>query len=124
MVSLKRGNMSTLNDMLETALWSTIDYENGDLMLDARYSIDDISEDFKEKCQSVINKFILDATDHLTQDELNNSPIGHDLWLTIHGHGAGFWDGDYKNGEKLTEICKQFEKLGLEDDLQGSLKER
>ena len=100
--------MSTLIDMLETALWSTIDYENGDLMLDARYSIDDISEDFKEKCQDVINKFILDATDHLTQDELDHSPIGHDLWLTIHRHGAGFWDGDYENGEKLTELCDHY----------------
>ena len=36
--------------------------------------------------------------------------------------GAGFWDGDYENGEKLTELCEQFQKLGLEDELQGSLK--
>ena len=96
--------MSTLDNMLETALWSTIDYENGESMLDAKYSIEDISEEFKEKCQSVINKFLLDATDYLTQDELDHSPIGHDLWLTIHRHGAGFWDGDYENGEKLTEL--------------------
>lgn len=117
--------MSTLDDMLETALWSTIDYENedeSDYMLDAKYSIEDISEKFKEKCQDVIKKFLLDATDYLTQDELNFSPIGHDLWLTIHRHGAGFWDGDYKNGEKLTELCEQFEKLCLEVELQGSLK--
>jgi hypothetical protein len=34
--------------------------------------------------------------------------IEHDFFLTRNGHGAGFWDGDYKNGEKLTEIAKSF----------------
>lgn len=40
--------------------------------------------------------------------------IGHDLWLTMRGHGVGFWDRDelkftLNNGESfsdtLTEIC-------------------
>lgn len=33
--------------------------------------------------------------------------LGHDLWLTRNGHGAGFWDrGLGELGDKLTEICK------------------
>ncbi len=30
--------------------------------------------------------------------------VGHDLWLTRQGHGAGYWDGDYRedHGETLT----------------------
>jgi hypothetical protein len=37
--------------------------------------------------------------------------LGHDLWLTGAGHGAGFWDRneleDGGLGERLTEACKQ-----------------
>ena len=39
--------------------------------------------------------------------------IGHDFWLTRNGHGAGFWDGDYRDrdagedyGDQLTSIVK------------------
>ena len=31
--------------------------------------------------------------------------MGHDLWLTRCGHGAGFWDGDYGDyGDLITDI--------------------
>ena len=32
------------------------------------------------------------------------SAVGHDLWLTRQHHGAGYWDGDYRedHGEILT----------------------
>jgi hypothetical protein len=32
------------------------------------------------------------ALDSAGKDE---SDVGHDLWLTRRGHGAGFWDGDW-----------------------------
>lgn len=38
--------------------------------------------------------------------------VGHDLWLTRNGHGAGFWDrklgsfGGYDIGDCLSEACK------------------
>jgi len=32
------------------------------------------------------------------------------LWLTIAGHGAGFWDGDWPlNGDLLTQWCKSYQ---------------
>lgn len=36
-----------------------------------------------------------------------DAQAGHDFWLTRNGHGAGFWDGDYKKsvGEKLSAAC-------------------
>lgn len=36
--------------------------------------------------------------------------IGHDLWLTRQGHGAGFWDGDYPRelGDELTKVAEMF----------------
>ncbi len=46
-------------------------------------------------------------TSQYTEDEL----AGHDFWLTRVGHGAGFWDGDWREpaAATLTEACK---KLG------------
>ena len=37
--------------------------------------------------------------------------IGHDLWLTRNGHGAGFWDGDYPDDIEDT-LTKGAEALG------------
>lgn len=42
----------------------------------------------------------------LLTEEWTDEQIGHDLWLTRGGHGAGFWDRGLPNGDKLTEICK------------------
>lgn len=40
---------------------------------------------------------------------LDEEQIGHDLWLTMHGHGAGFWDrGLGKLGDDLTKAAKTF----------------
>jgi hypothetical protein len=49
--------------------------------------------------------------------------IAHDFWLTRNGHGAGFWDGDYKLsefdliyenlGDRLTELAKNFGECNL-----------
>jgi hypothetical protein len=46
--------------------------------------------------------------------------ILHDLWLTRNGHGAGFWDGDYRDretgidiGQKLTELAKTYSSVDV-----------
>lgn len=105
-----------LLEFLETALWSTLDYENGDgnhnPPLNDHYSVDDVSSEFKDRCCEIIEKFMDLARDQFTESEIDDAPIFHDLWLTLEGHGAGFWDGDYKNGEKITEIVKS---MGIHD---------
>lgn len=36
-----------------------------------------------------------------------SAEIGHDLYMTQHGEGCGFWDGDYaERGDDLTRIAK------------------
>lgn len=92
-----------LNQFIETALWSTYDYN--DEPLDAKYSIEDVSQDFKDEAQRLIDDFMKSAESLIAETDPDH--IGHDLWLTIEGHGAGFWDGDYKNGDALTELCKK-----------------
>lgn len=116
--------MSIVNDMIETGLWSTT-YENNKTLenreLDNDFTIDDVSDEFKQELESVVIKFMVDANHLLTENELENNPIGHDLWLTIHRHGAGFWDGDYEKSDELTELCRQFERLELEELLKQDL---
>ena len=38
----------------------------------------------------------------------NDEQAGHDFWLTRNGHGAGFWDGDWKDpyADMLTKGAK------------------
>jgi hypothetical protein len=103
--------MSILNDFLETALWSTIDYDNEENHLDDKYSINNISNEFKTLSEQTCNDFMSKAKHLFTDNELEFSPIGHDIWLTIHHHGAGFWDGDYVNGDELTKIAHKFKEL-------------
>jgi hypothetical protein len=42
----------------------------------------------------------------IEEDEIAPEQCGHDFWLTAQGHGVGFWDRGYKNGDTLTEACK------------------
>jgi hypothetical protein len=107
---------------LETALRSTSGYniEN----LDDKFSVDDIPQDFQDKADAIVDVFIEKATrlGLFTDFELmDSSNIEHDLWLTMHGHGAGFWDGDYEHGDALTKLAKTFPKL--EDKLRDLLGE-
>jgi len=46
---------------------------------------------------------------HTSAEYTLSEQIGHDLYLTVLGHGAGFWDrpeiyNDY--GDMLTDICE------------------
>lgn len=112
-----------MSQFLITALWSTsgTTCEN----LDDKYSVDDIPQEFQDKCQAICDTFLAKAKalNLFTEEELNdvNDTIDHDLWLTIHHHGAGFWDGDYEHGDALTKLAHTFPEL--EDELRNELGE-
>lgn len=112
-----------MSQFLITALWSTTDYDGNNL--DDKFSVDDLSEEFQNKCQAVCDTFLAKAKalNLFTEEELEdeNDTIDHDLWLTMHGHGAGFWDGDYEHGDALTKLAKTFPEL--EDELRAELGE-
>lgn len=99
---------------LETGLWSTADYDSGDDsgndMLDASYGTSDISDKFKRKAQEECEEFYEKISHLLSDEDRDNSleHLGHDFWLTRNRHGAGFWDGDYENGDEITKIVNKF----------------
>ena len=58
--------------------------------------------------------FITNNSSLIAQSGLSPESIGHDIWLTRKGHGAGFWDrglGDI--GEKLTQACRDLGDTSL-----------
>lgn len=106
---------------LEAAIFSTTDQSDPDTggdPLDQNYSITDFSDEAIAKASEVCSLFRQTAGDLLSDGPSRGSgqysvdeQAGHDLWLTLAGHGAGFWDGDWDTeedpgrGDKLTEIA-------------------
>lgn len=74
--------------------------------------IGQFSNDTKEKVKSDIEKFISLAGETAINEAIETNGdeyLGHDIWLTRNGHGAGFFDRGYTN-ETLLEAAA--EKLG------------
>lgn len=96
-----------LKQYLETALWSSSENEEP---MDRDKGVDDFNPDAVEKAREDIATFLDEAGALLDGVEADNEQIGHDLWLTRNGHGAGFWDRpelykDDENAKRLTELA-------------------
>lgn len=96
-----------LQTYLITALWSSTWDERP---LDADFSPEDFAAEALEEAQKDIDYFYGRCVSLELEDELGED-WPHDFWLTRNHHGAGFWDGDYTNGEALTEIAHNFREL-------------
>ncbi len=98
---------SMLRQYLETALWSSTD---GEEPMDSGRDFSDFSPEAVEKAREDIATFLDEAGALLDGVEADNEQIGHDLWLTRNGHGAGFWDRpelykDQETADRLTELA-------------------
>ena len=97
---------------LETALWSSVDLDGKNL--DDTYSIYDFKLSFIKKQYKEFKSFLKQIENlNLIDDQDDINHVGHDFWLTRNRHGAGFWDGDYVNGDKLTEISQKYSEIDL-----------
>lgn len=102
---MKLDKMTT--HYLVTALWSTNGYGDQAQPLDAEFCLSDISEEFQAQALKECSE-IYSLICHLIEENENDlETIGHDFWLTRNHHGAGFWDGDYKNGDVITAIVQK-----------------
>lgn len=106
---------------IEAGLWSSQD--NDDEPLDSRFSVDDISSDTLMQMVKDCAEFQA-ACSHFFEMRFykGRNPsgsvteyAGHDFWLTRNGHGAGFWDGDWKSEAEslLDRTSKQFGEYSL-----------
>jgi len=98
---------------IATALWSTTRGDSGNL--DDLYSIEDLDHTTAVEMKAEMLAFIKENRHLLTsKDNQKNEYFVHNFWLTRNGHGAGFWDRDYENGDALTEACVKYGELHLE----------
>jgi hypothetical protein len=108
---------------LEAALWST---SNDDDFLDAQYDIRDFAPETLEKLKADCKSFQASQAWQaaIAEDDPRagrrqrygcEESGGHDFWLTRCGHGAGFWDGDWKepHASALDALSKQFGNVDL-----------
>jgi len=98
--------MKMLNGYLEAALW-TEEEEIGHANIES-----DISNDAKIDAYKDVKKFLSQAGSLI--DGIDPEQIGHDLWLTRNGHGAGFFDrGLGEVGDKLSDIAREMGEKNL-----------
>ncbi len=105
-------NLSVLRGYLECALWSSND-DGGPL--DRSHTINDIAWEAVIQAAKDVDAFMA-ACDFLDlgHDGHGYESVGHDLWLTRNGHGAGYWDGDYPvHGNGLTTLARGMGEVDL-----------
>jgi len=95
------------------ALWSSTD-DDGDA-LDSLYSFDDVDSNTLTKMRVDIAKFINENDEAIKESGMTDEQLGHDLWLTRNGHGAGFWDRGYEKeiGDKLSDAARAMKGTDL-----------
>ena len=97
-----------LEAYLVAALWTNEEEIEGG-------NIHDFDPEAKESANNDVLAF-MKAAGELLQG-MEPEQIGHDLWLTRNGHGAGFWDrGLGEKGEVLSNIAR---KMGGKDLYRG-----
>jgi hypothetical protein len=101
-----------VRDYLACALFAENDQsdpETGGDPLDRNYGIIDFAPEALAQAKADCWAFLRKAAPMLRPllDRGLLKSVGHDLWLTRNGHGAGFWDRGYPKevGDALTKIA-------------------
>lgn len=104
---------------IEAALWSSTD-DQGD-PLDRDYNDDDLAPETLARMEADCREFYVAQGELLTSENCNNaaygvdSYAGHDFWLTRNRHGAGFWDGGWREpaAEALSDAAHAYGECNL-----------
>jgi hypothetical protein len=97
-----------LNSYLETALWAEESEENN--LKDK--TINDVDKESVVNSKIEIYNFIKKAQQE-APDELStydSKMLGHNLWLSRNGHGAGFFDD---NNDKLQNLARSIKPVDI-----------
>jgi hypothetical protein len=75
-------------------------------------------------CRAFLLSVWCTALDYWKVHGVTPNRIGHDLWLTSQGHGAGFWDRgvDVESEKILTDASKAFANIYIWPTEAGSAK--
>jgi len=107
------NDRKVLTSYITTALWAGLD--DNDEPLDDNYSHSDVPPEELTKLKTMIAKFLdmvgPDTIDRYLDDH-DLAQLGHDLFLTQNGHGAGFWDRNYSTEDLGNILTKASKALG------------
>ncbi len=109
---------------LVTALWSSQDWDDQDdsgnpAPMDDAHDTDDVAPETWEQAEADLVAFVAlagpaDVAAYLDAFGGDAHQLGHDLWLTRNGHGAGFWDrGLGELGDRLTAHAHSLGEVDL-----------
>jgi hypothetical protein len=115
-VKTKASYKNVIVSYIETALWSSVAYDqegNNGEPLDSNHDIHDLAYSTKLRMGKDVLGFLAhcrenhaEALDKYLQVH-DYEQFAHDFWLTRNGHGAGFWDrGLGEAGEELSKAAK------------------
>lgn len=117
---------------IAAALWTSLvgDPLGGDhdaSMADLGMTPDDLAPETVAQVDADIAAFVAATSDsdrHAWADTFGDENVGHDLWLTRNGHGAGFWSRpDHRDDANLHAIAARLtaaaHALGEADWYQG-----
>lgn len=104
---------SMLKGFLACALWTSHMDDDEAYNFDEK-SIYDFTDEAFEKLAKVVEDF-QEANEELIEqlmddENIGYGTIGHSLWLSRNGHGAGFFDYSSEAGDKLHEIVQYNEQ--------------
>lgn len=80
------------------------------------FSREDIDANSLIKAYTDIKQFIKSAGDIAVNEAIEEKglkQLGHDIWLTRNGHGAGFFDHSYENEQPLMDAAKALSVVDL-----------
>ncbi len=99
-----------VNAFKTALLWSSTGTD--DRPLDDSYTLSDFSPEAEATISTIVDRFMVECLDLVNDMPLYSySDAGHDLWLTLAGHGCGFWEQE-THGDTLTAWAHQYRHLG------------
>lgn len=109
-----------VDGFVQCALWASTDGDETPLD-DEQFTLSDEASD---RLRDVARQFWRANAKLLSEARSTHSPLrmsgrrarlGHDLWLTSHGHGSGYWDGGWQEPEAsaLTAAAKALPPIEL-----------
>ena len=109
------SQVATVSGYLETAGWLVSWHdghpEDNEIGYEGDHREGPFSDESYDHAEQALQDFV-DALDDPNDvivyvDSMGYEQLGHDLWLTRNGHGAGFWDrGLGALGDRLTEAAR------------------
>lgn len=100
-----------LKSYIDTALWSTTNESNDEIeFLNGEFTIDDFDPDTLNELEKEMWTFIDEYYGLVCKEDEDTTyeMFVHNFWLNRNGHGAGFWDKDYKNKDALSDASEKF----------------